>query len=44
VPIVLGAVTAADKLSLVIEFADETMDLTVASKIKDSALDFLMSS
>jgi len=42
VPLVLGAVTCAGKLSLVVEFAEEAVDTRSMEKIKDQALEFLL--
>lgn len=42
VNIVLGAVTCAGKLSLVVEYAEQTMDTGTAKKIKDKAMEFLL--
>jgi NRPS condensation-like uncharacterized protein len=41
VALVLGAVTCAGKLSLLIEYAEETVDTGTMKKICDRALDFL---
>ena len=40
--LVLGAVTCAGKLSLVIEYAEETIDTITMKKIKDQAMKFLL--
>ncbi len=42
VSLVLGAVTCAGKLSLLIEFAEKTIDSTTMAKIKEKALSFLL--
>jgi len=42
VNLVLGAVTCSGKLSLVLEFAEETMDTRTMEKIKDKAMEFLL--
>ncbi|TFG70314.1 MAG: hypothetical protein E4H27_06125 [Anaerolineales bacterium] len=42
VNIVLGAVTCAGKLSLVIEYAEQNMDATTIEKIKEQAMKFLL--
>lgn len=42
VNLVLGAVTCAGKLSLVIEYAEEAVDTKTMEKIKDKAMDFLL--
>ena len=41
VNLVLGAVTCSGKLSLVVEYAEETVDTRTMEKIKDKALEFL---
>jgi hypothetical protein len=41
VELVLGAVTCAGKLSLLVEYVDETIDSKTMEKIKEKALDFL---
>jgi len=42
VNLVLGAVTCAGKLSLVVEYAEETIDTRTMEKIKDKAIEFLL--
>ena len=42
VSLVLGAVTCAGKLSLLIEYAEETVDSKTMEKIKEKALEFLL--
>ena len=42
VNLVLGAVTCAGKLSLVVEYAEETVDTSTMAKIKDKAMEFLL--
>ena len=42
VNLVLGAVTCAGKLSLVLEYAEETIDTRTMEKIKDKAMEFLL--
>jgi NRPS condensation-like uncharacterized protein len=42
VNLVLGAVTCAGKLSLVIEYAEERVDPSTMEKIKDKAMEFLL--
>ena len=42
VNLVLGAVTCAGKLSLVLEYAEETIDTRTMEKIKDRAMEFLL--
>ena len=42
VNLVLGAVTCAGKLSLVLEYVEETIDTGTMGKIKDKALGFLL--
>jgi len=42
VNLVLGAVTCAGKLSLVIEYAEEAVDPTTMKQVKAKALDFLL--
>ncbi len=42
VNLVLGAVTCAGKLSLVIEYAEETVDTKTMEKIKERAMKFLL--
>ena len=41
VELVLGAVTCAGKLSLLVEYVEETIDSKIMEKIKEKALDFL---
>lgn len=41
VNIVLGAVTCSGKLSLIIEYAEKTMDKDTAEKIKEKAMNYL---
>jgi NRPS condensation-like uncharacterized protein len=43
VNLVLGAVTCSGKLSLVVEYAAEAVDPATMEKIKDKAMDFLLS-
>jgi NRPS condensation-like uncharacterized protein len=40
--LVLGAVTCAGKLSLVVEYAEEAVDTTTMKRIKDQAMEFLL--
>lgn len=40
--LVLGAVTCAGKLSLVVEYTEETLDTRTMEKIKDKAMEFLL--
>ena len=40
--LILGVVTCAGKLSLVIEYAEETIDTTTMKKIKDKAMKTLL--
>jgi NRPS condensation-like uncharacterized protein len=40
--LVLGAVTCSDKLSLVVEYAEEAADTATMKKIKDQAMEFLL--
>ncbi len=42
VNLVLGAVTCAGKLSLVLEYAEETIDTRTMERIKDKAMEFLL--
>ncbi len=42
VNLVLGAVTCAGKLSLILEYAEEAVDTNTMAKIKDKALEFLL--
>ncbi len=42
VNLVLGAVTCAGKLSLVLEYAEETVDTRTMERIKDKAMEFLL--
>ena len=42
VNLVLGAVTCAGKLSLVAEYAEETVDTSTMAKIRDQAMEFLL--
>ncbi len=42
VNLVLGAVTCAGKLSIVIEYAEETVDTASMEKMRDKALEFLL--
>ncbi len=42
VRIVVGAVTASGKLSILLEYAKETVDTATMEKIKDQATDFLL--
>ncbi|MEW5873346.1 MAG: condensation domain-containing protein [Chloroflexota bacterium] len=42
VNLVLGAVTCAGKLSLVLEFAREALDMQTAGNIRDKALEYLL--
>ena len=41
VNLVLGAVTCAGKLSLVVEYAEETVDTGTVEGIRDKAVEFL---
>jgi hypothetical protein len=41
VNLVLGAVTCAEKLSLLLEYAEETVDTNTMEKIKENAMKFL---
>jgi NRPS condensation-like uncharacterized protein len=43
VNLVLGAVTCSGKLSLVVEYAEEAVDTQTMGKIKDRAMEFLLS-
>ena len=40
--LVLGAVTCAGKLSLLLECAEENVDLPAMDRIRDKALEFLL--
>jgi NRPS condensation-like uncharacterized protein len=40
--LVLGAVTCAGKLSLVLEYAEETVDTATMEKVRDQAMEFLL--
>jgi NRPS condensation-like uncharacterized protein len=40
--LVLGAVTCSGKLSLIVEFAPQAVDIAVMRKIKDKAMEFLL--
>jgi hypothetical protein len=40
--LVLGAVTCAGKLSLLLEYAEETVDTNTMAKIRDQAIEFLL--
>jgi hypothetical protein len=42
VDMVLGVVTCARKLSLVVEYAEEAVETAVMEKIKDKAMEFLL--
>jgi len=42
ISLVLGAVTCAGKLSLVFEYAEEAVDTSTMTKIKDKTLEFLL--
>ena len=42
VNLVLGAVTCAGKLSLVVEYAEEAVDTRTVEKIRDKAMDYLL--
>jgi len=42
VGLVLGAVTCAGKLSLVIEYAEQAVDTRTMETIKDKAMEFLL--
>jgi len=42
VNLVLGAVTCAGKLSLVVEYAEEAVDTLTMQKVKDKAMEFLL--
>jgi len=41
VNLILGAVTCSDKLSLVVEYAEEAIQTETVERIKDQALEFL---
>ena len=42
VNLVVGAVTCAGKLSLLVEYAEETIDSATIEKIREKALKFLL--
>ena len=42
VDMVLGAVTCAGKLSLIVEYAEQAVDTATMEKIKDKAMEFLL--
>ena len=42
VNLVVGAVTCAGKLSIILEYAEETLDTSTTEKIKDKAIEFLL--
>jgi hypothetical protein len=42
VDIVVGAVTCSDKLSLVVEYAEQAVDTPTMEKIKDKAMEYLL--
>ena len=42
VNLVLGAVTCAGKLSLVIEYAEQAVDTQTMTRVKDKAMEFLL--
>jgi hypothetical protein len=42
VSLVLGAVTCAGKLSLLLEYAEETVDTKTMEKIKEKAMELLL--
>jgi hypothetical protein len=42
VNVVIGAVTCAGKLSVVVEYAEETIDTRTIENIKDTAMEFLL--
>ena len=42
VNLVLGAVTSAGKLSLVIEYVEDNIDIGVMERIKEEAMEFLL--
>lgn len=42
VNIVLGAVTCAGKLSLLVEYAEQTIDTSTVEKVRDKAMEFLL--
>jgi hypothetical protein len=42
VSLVLGAVTCSGKLSLVLEYAEETVDTRTMRKVRDRAMEFLL--
>jgi hypothetical protein len=41
VNLVLGVVTCSDKLSLVVEYAEQAVDTSTMENIKEKALEFL---
>ena len=43
VNMVLGAVTCAGKLSLVVEYAEEAVDTRTMDEVKNKAMEFLLS-
>jgi len=43
VNLVLGAVTCSDKLSLVVEYAEEAVDTATMEKTKAKAMEYLLS-
>ena len=43
VNLVLGAVTCAGKLSLVVEYAEQAIDTETMRRVKDRAIEFLLS-
>ena len=42
VNMVLGAVTCSGKLSLIVEYAEESVDTTTMEKIKNKAMEYLL--
>lgn len=40
--LVLGAITCSGKLSLIVEYTEETVDTRTMEKIKDQAMEFLL--
>ena len=42
VPLVIGVVTCSNKMSILLEYAEERIDTTAAKKIKEKALEFLL--
>lgn len=42
VNLVLGAVTCAGRLSLVLEYAEETIDTGTMERVRDQAMEFLL--